>query len=266
MPVEAFAPAAVPIFGNGVSLEGAGFMARRRRAGFTLVELLVVIGIAAVMIAILIPTLGAARRQARTLVCLSNVRQLGAAYQVYLSQNNGSSFEYPGFWMPLLKPLSNQIRLFSICPEATDSSSGVGSDYESWEMSGNRGSYTFNGWLYRYDLNDPTEGSDALGPLSAYISLPTSGSNTVPIFSDGIWVNAWPHDTDTPPTNLEQPLSTSSNEMCRVCIDRHRNAVNMIFLDGHGETITLADLWQQRWSNAFVPTTVAVPPIATSQH
>ena len=185
-------------------------MARRRRAGFTLVELLVVIGIAAVMIAMLIPTLGAARRQARTLVCLSNVRQLGVAYQTYLTQNDRSSFEYlttpAGFWMQLLKPMSSQIRLFSICPEATDSSSGVGSDYESWEMLGNRGAYTFNGWLYRYDLNDPSDMNDSYGPHSAYITLPTSGSSSVPIFSDGIWVYAWPHEIDTPPTNLEQPL------------------------------------------------------------
>jgi prepilin-type processing-associated H-X9-DG protein len=245
-------------------------MARRRMAAFTLVELLVVIGIAAVMIAILIPTLGAARRQARALMCLSNVHQLGVAYQAYLSQNDGASFEYlttpTGFWMQQLKPLSNQIGRFSICPEATDSSSGVGSDYESWEIAGSQGSYTFNGWLYRYDLNDPIEMSDGYGPHSAYITLPASASNSVPVFSDGIWVNAWPHDTDTPPSNLEQPLSASPNEMSRVCINRHRNAVNIVFLDGHGESVSLADLWQQRWSNAFAPMTVAVPPVTSSQH
>jgi len=263
MSVEAFSPNAVLILGIGVLLEGARFMARRRMAGLTLVELLVVIGIAAVMIAILIPTLGAARRQARTLVCLSNIRQLGAAYQSYLNQNDGSSFEYlttpAGLWLQLLKPMNSQIRLLSICPEATESSSGVGSDFESWEVFGNQGSYAFNGWLYRCDLHDPTEGGDARAPLTAYISLPTSGSSSVPVFSDGVWVNAWPHDTDTPPTNLIQPLWASPSEMSRVCIDRHRNAVNMIFLDGHGETVPLADLWLQRWSNAFVPTTVVVP-------
>ena len=60
-----------------------------RFAAFTLVELLVVIGIIAVLMAILLPVLAKARAQANRTVCLSNIRQLGTAILMYCNDNKG---------------------------------------------------------------------------------------------------------------------------------------------------------------------------------
>ena len=62
---------------------------RPRRAAFTLVELLVVIGIIAVLVGILLPSLSRARQSAQSVACASNLRQLYTATEIYASMFKG---------------------------------------------------------------------------------------------------------------------------------------------------------------------------------
>ena len=68
-----------------------------RAEGFTLVELLVVIGIIAVLIGVLLPALNKARKASRTTACLSNIRQLVMGEIQYVNDNKGKFSPYYDF-------------------------------------------------------------------------------------------------------------------------------------------------------------------------
>src|SRR4051812_22879054 len=81
----------------GSTRPGSFPLAGARFAGlhsaFTLIELIVVIGIIAILLALLLPTMHRVRQHARVVACASNMRQIGIALQNYLVEN-----QYTAFW------------------------------------------------------------------------------------------------------------------------------------------------------------------------
>jgi prepilin-type N-terminal cleavage/methylation domain-containing protein/prepilin-type processing-associated H-X9-DG protein len=253
-----------------------------RQAAFSLPELLIVIGIIALLLAILLPVISSVRKAARDTACLANVHDLGRSYQMYLNANHGKSFTSGSdatspAWFELLQPHTGDLARMILCPAATEPGNMVGSaslawgplrTYDTlaprWTVRGTYvGSYGFNAWLWRIP------GGQTLvdNSQTQFFELPALHADNIPILADCIMEKATPQDTDTAPSNLEHPLPVSDSgvagptgQMSYFCIDRHRRAVNVVFLDGHAARVPLKELWKLQWNRTFTAREVVIPP------
>jgi prepilin-type N-terminal cleavage/methylation domain-containing protein len=167
---------------NFAKMKPCRWRSRARRA-FTLIELLVVIAIIAILAALLLPALARAKQKGQQAVCLSNLRQIGLAFQIYLGENNDhfpdrrdlkDSLGYHPWnntvW-PLSDPragwaattFSNECPNFNVwsCPASVNSATG--NNIESVQaISTDINSPLCRYWAWRFDRIDDLTSSNML--------------------------------------------------------------------------------------------------------
>ncbi|MDX1934800.1 MAG: DUF1559 domain-containing protein [Capsulimonadales bacterium] len=223
-------------------------------AAFTLIELLVVIAIIALLAAILFPVFAQAREKARQTSCLSNLKQIGLAYTMYMQDYDGSlplTIMNGGFasWLNACQPYIKNRRMFR-CP-SDNSTRPFPSTEADWNadyylpgtfdpnpdyFKFRRTSYTFNVWLMGPVPEFPmVKGNDSMvsSPANVIYVAEVKDNSDLDHFSPMCW--------DTIEPDVRYPYCFKSafgwdaakKEPTELDINRHNQGANYAYMDGH---------------------------------
>ena len=248
----------------------------RKPNAFTLIELLVVISIIALLLAILMPSLGKVKEIAKGTVCMAHQHQAALANITYATENDGYNVpswanfaadgKTPQQWFTYLKTYIGESEGTFACPKAAkldeankhgagifgSADSGWFSDTSVHTLAGENdiGGFGYNNWL-----ESGTAGKKI--PKQSSAKQPFK----VPAFGDCTWSDAgWVEETQiiAPEEKRDNPEFAGGGWVRRFSMYRHGDGINIAFLDGHGEKgIEVDDLlsyrWHGQWSSSLVP-------------
>lgn len=237
------------------------------RRGFTLVELLVVIGIIGLLISILLPAMGRAREQSKTVFCQSQLRQLSMALIMYTQAHKGT-FPYGSaagiadveqrYWFGLIsrymgnKPnyTQNAPMMWMICP-SDPHRGGIDAGYEVWNATD---ILLFRETPRSYGLNRNTAGATQALPIRT--SQVKSAASFIVAGDFKSWALMGPSPQRTITDHLHHSIPNSSTQIYPdKWGDFHKYkgglAMNMVYLDGHVDQRTKKELL---WRDSAIPT------------
>jgi len=234
----------------------------KKRLGFTLIELLVVIAIIALLMSILMPALAKVRKQAKTVICRTNLRQWAAAFAMYAGDYSGYNpvGGWAHSWWHLMLPYINEPKLF-FCPTAMKESAKQ--PFKAWnygnaplKYGGERwiGSYGVSPWIFSFSGGSGSRFGGFDPEENRWKRADVKGTTNIPAFADSSGPGSAGRETDTAPEFRDMAWVTGGSERKGIgiyCVDRHSCAMNMAFMDWSVRLVGLKELWKLKWHRKY---------------
>jgi len=232
------------------------------------------------LMAVLMPALAQVRAKAKAVACMSNLKQWGAIFAMYTGDNDGYFQE--GWtvditcgdrWFDLLRPYFGDNNDILFCPTAPESKcrengegirtgengkfsawgkfigGPIGGDGVDWtSLHSSAGSYGIN--IY---VCNPTAEVGFPEPEDFWRTTNVKNPGEIPLLFDSLWLDVF-NDTpadDEPEFDGDFTENGHIFPMKNVCIDRHSEHVNMLFLDLTVRRVGLKELWLLKWHRAW---------------
>jgi prepilin-type N-terminal cleavage/methylation domain-containing protein/prepilin-type processing-associated H-X9-DG protein len=256
-----------------------------RRRAFTLTELLIVLGLVALLVALLLPVVGRMRSTAAAVGCMSSLRQVCTAWTMAMSEDRGRLIDYVNSaprpdeaWKGYWTGAAEQSRLSPavlLCPSAlgptgADDNEGYGDADHAWTgryaTAGTALKYNDNTYrVSSYGFNRYLTSSGGFGSGGATYLTDVRNASNVPAFLDCASHDVRPANGSVarpvePPPDLHGTGVTRRNpEHWRFLLARHGRGINVCMADGSARWVRLEDLYTLNWKADWAPYQLTLP-------